>query len=134
MNRWLAILILSFGTAILVAHAAIPHHHHGGVTCYHHDEEASPPEEASHSHGPAHPLDFNCSLKQLYLMPAGNRQITPSTFQVKKTISSQMGLPVVIDVKLFPGSIPLKLLSNPKLQDFPDPAILHSGSRAPPLS
>lgn len=134
MNRWLAILILSFGTAILVTHAAIPHHHHDGITCYHHDEETSHAEEASHAHGPAHPLDFNCSLKQLYLVPAGNRQITPSAFQINKTLSSQSGLPVVIHVKLLPGSVPLKLLSYSKLQAFPDPAILQSGPRAPPLS
>ncbi|MBE0648666.1 MAG: hypothetical protein IH596_12890 [Bacteroidales bacterium] len=134
MNHWLAILILSFGTAILVSHAAIPHHHHDGAACYHHDEETSHAQEASPSSCPAHPLDFNCSLKQFYLAPANQREITPGVLLVSNNTSSQTGLPAVMQVRLAPESVPLKLLLHNLPGDYIAPGILSSASRAPPLS
>ena len=134
MNRWLAILILSFGTAILVAQAAIPHHHHEGVVCYHHDEEKSQAQETSHQHGPSHPLDFNCSLKQLYVAPSGKKEIFPDVHACMLHHSPPFALLISLDLSLDPGSIPLKLLSYHTLQAFPDPIIILSGPRAPPLS
>lgn len=132
MNRWLAILILSFGTAILVAYAAIPHHHHEGAVCYHHDEERGHTQQASHQHGPLHPIDFNCSLKQLFIAPTGKKVIIPDPLYVTWNQTTFSGIALLQNIDLSPDLFPLKLLSYSTEQDLPDPVIILSGPRAPP--
>ncbi|MFC2101720.1 hypothetical protein ACFLS7_01885 [Bacteroidota bacterium] len=132
MNRWLAILILSFGTAILVAHAAIPHHHHEGAVCYHHDEDRGHTQEASHQHGPLHPIDFNCSLKQLYIAPSVKKVILPDPLHISWDQTTLSGIALFQTRVLSPDLFPLKLLLHPTELDLPDPAILLTGPRAPP--
>lgn len=132
MNRWLAILILSFGTAILVTHAALPHHHHEGVVCYHQDACDSHAGEASHCDGPPHPIDYHCVLKQLYVAPIGKKQLFVNDKTTSREAFSSCTLMSQPVEPPCPVAFPLKFLPSHRHASLYGPVTRLTSPRAPP--
>jgi len=136
LSRWLIIVALSLGNLLLIAHAVIPHHHHEGVVCYHQDEEADEEEharESTNDHHQGDPFDSDCLLKQVYILPPGQTQLSNPVVKLKLASHAQF----TISIKAAPVPEPdyrcfkILALDYPLRQIRPDQS-LH-GLRAPPL-
>ncbi len=103
MMRKIATILFLLLTALLIAHAILPHHHHDGAICLaaSHCQNASQPhehnsDENDHQHDGQKGVQF-CILKQVILSQNNHTQ------KIYKSVNSKTFFPIIIFAILSSG-------------------------------